>query len=128
MSATPNPGPGYKQHPGHKITVEPSPSRVQVVFNGEVIADSHSALILREASYPPVYYLPAADVRREALQDSAHKTHCPFKGDASYWSIELGGKKAQDVVWSYLAPYDEVMEIKGYMAFYPNRVDKIIAD
>ena len=111
--------------PDHPIAVEPSGKRVRVRFAGNVVADTTEALILREASYPPVYYIPrrAADMR--LFERTAHATHCPYKGDASYFTIVADGSSAANAVWSYEAPYPAVAEIKEYLAFYPDRVDAI---
>jgi uncharacterized protein (DUF427 family) len=111
--------------PDHPITVQPSLDRVQVTFAGQTIADSTDALTLREASYPPVQYIPKSDVRMELLTPTAHKTHCPYKGDASYFTIKVGDRTAKDAVWCYEAPYAAVAEIAGHVAFYPDRVDSI---
>jgi uncharacterized protein (DUF427 family) len=96
--------------------------RVQVAFNGEVIADSRDAIRLEESDYPVVYYLPRKDVKMDRLIRSNHRTHCPFKGDASYYSIVNGPANA---VWTYEEPYDEVTAIKERLAFYPDKVDSI---
>jgi uncharacterized protein (DUF427 family) len=90
-----------------------------------VLADSRDALILREAGYPPVQYIPRKDVDMTLLRRSAHATYCPYKGDCAYYSIPAGGDRAVNAVWSYEAPYDAVAAIKDYVAFYPNRVDAI---
>lgn len=104
--------------PKHPITVEPNPARVLVTSGDKVIADTRAALVLREADYPPVQYIPRADADMAALQRSDHETYCPFKGDASYFSVAPG----DDAVWTYEAPYDAVAEIKDHLAFYPDRV------
>ena len=110
-------------NPGSKISFEPAPRRLQVVFNGETIADSIRALVLREPGHADVVYFPRADVRMEFLKSTDHSTHCPYKGDASYWSIEADGKAAENAVWGYENPFEEVSEIKGYVSFYPDRVE-----
>ena len=120
MSA--NAGPGYKKHPDHLITTKPAGVRVQVPFKGEVIADSRDAIELQESGYPVVYYLPRKDVKMDRLARSTHRTYCPFKGHASYFSIVNG---PQNAVWSYEEPYDEVSVIKERLAFYPDKVDSI---
>jgi uncharacterized protein (DUF427 family) len=125
MSGMTNSGPGYARHPQHRVTVEPFGGRVVVEAGGEVIADSRRALKLEEAKYPPVYYLPRSDVRMSHLVPTSHHTHCPFKGDASYFSISGG---AENAVWSYERPYDEVVSITEHLAFYPNKVDAIRVD
>ena len=118
MSA--NPAPGFKKRPDHRIDVEPASERVQVKWHGELIADSRNALVMREGTYPPVFYVPRRDVRMERLTRTSHGTHCPFKGDASYYSIVNGPENA---VWSYEQPYDEMLAIKGLLAFYPDKVE-----
>ena len=115
------------KHPGtdHPITITPTKGRVQVKFGGRVIADSTRAVTLREASYPPVQYIPREDADMAAFEATAHKTHCPYKGDASYFSLKANGKSAENAVWSYVEPYPAVAEIAGRLAFYPDRVDSI---
>jgi uncharacterized protein (DUF427 family) len=122
MSGMANPAPGFKKHPGHRIAVSPAGSRVQVIFKGDVIADTREALVMKEGDYPPVYYFPRKDVNMQSLERSAHSTHCPFKGDASYFSLKDG---PQDAVWSYERPFDEMAAIREYLAFYPDKVDAI---
>lgn len=101
---------------------------MRVVFNGETIAQSVDAITLREGDYSPMFYIPRGDVRTEVLQSTNHSTHCPFKGDASYWTVTVGGKTSDNAVWSYELPFDEVAEIKDHMAFYPNRMDEIAVE
>jgi uncharacterized protein (DUF427 family) len=117
-----NSGPGYKKHPEHRITTHPAGVRVRVVLRGEVIADTRDAIELSESNYPVVYYLPRQDVKMDRLVRSAHHTYCPFKGQASYFSVVDG---PVDAVWSYERPYDEVAVIKERLAFYPDKVDSI---
>jgi len=109
--------------PEHPITVAPTDEHVVVRLGDAVVADTTSALKLREASYPPVYYVPLADVDRSMLVASETETYCPFKGDASYWSVRTPGATAEDAVWTYEQPYDAVAEIAGHVAFYPTRVE-----
>ncbi len=111
--------------PDHPITIAPNGKRVRVTFGGQVIADTTKALTLQEASYPPVLYIPRADAKMELLTKTEHASHCPYKGDASYFSISAGAKTAANAVWSYEQPFPAMMEIKEYLAFYPNRVEKI---
>jgi uncharacterized protein (DUF427 family) len=92
---------------------------------GALIADSRRALVLREASYPPVFYIPRQDVDMNMLKRTDHATYCPYKGDCSYYSIPAGGARSVNAVWSYESPYPAVAQIKDYLAFYPNRVDAI---
>jgi uncharacterized protein (DUF427 family) len=111
--------------PDHPITIERSLKRVVVSVGGAVLADSRDALILREASYPAVQYIPRKDVDMTLLERSAHATYCPYKGDCAYFSIPSGGERAINAVWTYEAPYDAVAAIRNHLAFYPNRVDAI---
>ena len=111
--------------PDHPITVEHNPSRVVVKHGGRVIADTHGALTLREASYPPVQYIPRADVDMSLLERTDHESHCPYKGDASYYSIPAGGERSKNAIWTYETPNPAVANIKGHMAFYPDRIDSI---
>lgn len=121
MTAKPVKIPG----PDHPITVTPNPARVIVTVAGRVVADSRRALTLREASYAPVQYLPREDADMALLARTGHTTYCPYKGDCSYFSIPVGGTRAINAVWSYEAPYEAVAQIAGYLAFYPDRVDRI---
>ena len=109
----------------HPITVEPNPKRVIVTVAGRVIADSRHALTLREAAYPAAQYIPRGDVDMTLLQRTDQATYCPYKGDCAYYSIPLGGARSANAVWTYEAPYAAVSQIKGHLAFYPDRVDAI---
>ena len=102
----------------HEISATQTDWRVSVEFNGVTIADSSKAILFREGSMAPVYYFPRDDVRMDLMRPSRHKTHCPFKGDASYWSLTVGEKSLQNVVWSYEKPIEEVVSIKSFVAFY----------
>jgi uncharacterized protein (DUF427 family) len=124
-----NSAPGFAKYPEHTISTRPAAVRVQVTFRGEVIADTRDAVELREAMgtgkstvAPVVYYIPRSDVKMERLVRSAHHTYCPFKGQASYFSLKDGPENA---VWSYEQPYDEMAALKDLLAFYPDRVDSI---
>jgi uncharacterized protein (DUF427 family) len=105
--------------PDHPITVTANPSRVVVRSGDRVIAETTDALELREAGYPAVQYVPRADVDFSALERTDHHTYCPYKGEASYYSVADG---AENAVWTYETPHDAVAEIKEYLAFYPDRV------
>lgn len=118
----PNPAPGFQNVPRSHIALRPAGARVRVTLNGEVLADSRDAIEMREGSYAPVYYLPRRDVRMERLERSAHASHCSYKGDASHFSLVNG---PQNVAWSYEQPYDEMVDIRDLVAFYPKRVDAI---
>jgi uncharacterized protein (DUF427 family) len=107
----------------HVLYLEDSPRRVRVMFDGETIADSHRVKLLHETKHLPIYYFPEEDLRMDLLEASDHKTHCPFKGDASYWSVRVGDRVAENAVWSYPEPLDSCPPISGYLAFYWNRMD-----
>jgi uncharacterized protein (DUF427 family) len=111
--------------PDHPIAIEPNAHHVLVRLGGKVIADTTRALTLREARYPAVHYIPRDDVDMSALKRTEHSTYCPFKGDASYFSIPSGGERSTNAIWTYEAPYDAVARIKDHLAFYPDRVDAI---
>jgi len=109
----------------HPISIERNPARVVVSVAGSVVADTRNALTLREAEYSPVQYIPREDVDLSQLKRTDHATYCPFKGDCSYYSIPAGGPKSVNAVWTYEDPYLAVAQIKGHVAFYPDRVDEI---
>jgi uncharacterized protein (DUF427 family) len=111
--------------PDHPITIERNPKRVVVSIGGTVLADSRNALILREAGYGAVQYIPREDVEMTLLERSAHATYCPYKGESAYFSIPSGGERAINAVWTYEVPYDAVAAIRNHLAFYPDRVDAI---
>ena len=111
--------------PDHPITVTPARGRVTVIAAGRTMADTRDALILKEAAYPPVYYIPRKDVDMARLQRTTHQTYCPYKGECNYYSIPLGGERSVNAVWTYEAPYGAVAEINDHLAFYPDRVDAI---
>jgi uncharacterized protein (DUF427 family) len=111
--------------PDHPITIEKSNARVVVSVAGRVVADSRNVLTLKEASYPPVFYIPRKDVDMSLLARSDTATYCPYKGDSGYFSIPIGGKRSVNAVWTYERPYESVAEITEHLAFYSDRVDAI---
>ena len=115
--------PGFRANPDYRVDLAPHVGRVRVVFNGEVVADSERALDVLESHHRPVIYVPGDDVRGEFLEATSHTTHCPFKGDASYWTLRVGDRSAENAVWGYDEPFDEVRGLAGYRAFYRDRVD-----
>ena len=119
---------GFKTNPDYKILFEPSPRRVRVKFNGEVIADSTNAHLLFETRLPTRYYIPPADVRMELLVPSETVTRCPYKGKASYYSAKIGDELFTDIVWTYPDPIPECPKINGYLCFFNERVDEIRVD
>jgi uncharacterized protein (DUF427 family) len=111
--------------PDHPIEIQANPSRVVVIVAGKVIADTVEALTLSEAGYAGVQYIPRRDVDMTALARSDHATYCPYKGEASYFSIPIGGERSTNAVWTYETPFPAMAAIKDYVAFYPDRVDEI---
>jgi uncharacterized protein (DUF427 family) len=111
--------------PDHPITIEHNPNRVVISVAGRVVANTRGALTLREASSPPVIYVPRQDVDMTLLERTDHATYCPYKGDCQYFSIPVGGERSIDAVWTYEEPYAAVRSIRDYLAFYPDRVDAI---
>jgi uncharacterized protein (DUF427 family) len=108
--------------PDHPITITANPRRVRVTAGGVVIAESTDALVLKEASYPAVNYVPRKDANMELLKRSERTTHCPYKGDANYFSIVADGNTIADAIWTYEAPFPAMQEISGHLAFYPDKV------
>ena len=108
--------------PDHPITITANPSRVRVTADGVVIAETTHALTLKEASYPAVQYLPRQDANMELLARTERTTHCPYKGDANYFSIKANGKTLDNAIWTYEAPFPAMAEISGHLAFYPDKV------
>ena len=125
-----NPAPGFKKYPGHRVSTNPSHAHVQVLFKGEVVADTRDAVELHESMSsssvlaPVVYYIPRKDVKMDRLERTDHGTYCPFKGQASYFSVKGGPENA---IWTYENPYDDMASIRELLAFYPNKVDSIAA-
>ena len=111
--------------PDHPIFIQLNPARVVVSAAGRIVADTGNALTLREADYPPVQYIPREDVDFSQLERTDHATYCPYKGECSYYSVPAGGEKSVNAVWTYEDPYPAVAQIKGYVAFYPDKVDEI---
>ena len=111
--------------PEHPITIEAAGVRVVARVGAQIVADTTRALTMREASYPPVHYIPRRDVDTALLERTDHATYCPYKGDCAYYSIPLGGERSVSAVWTYEAPYAAVAAIRDHVAFYPDRVDAI---
>jgi uncharacterized protein (DUF427 family) len=108
----------------HPITVEPTAGRVVARVGGKIVADSQHALTLRESTYPAVQYIPMSDVDQGVLRKTDTSTYCPYKGDASYYSVETpGGELVADAIWTYESPYPAVAEIGGHVAFYADRAE-----
>jgi uncharacterized protein (DUF427 family) len=108
--------------PDHPMTVAPAGRHVRVTFNGRLVAETDAALEMREAKYAPVLYVPCADVDMAALTRTDKATHCPYKGDAGYYSVAADGATAENAVWTYDEPYPAVAQIRDHVAFYPDKV------
>ena len=115
--------------PDHPITIAKNDKRVRVTFAGHAIADTRGAFTLREASYKPVFYIPRSDADMSLLKRTDHQTHCPYKGDASYYSVapSASGDIVEDVIWTYDQPYPAVADIAGHVAFYPDKAEVVVA-
>ena len=111
--------------PDHPITISPTEGTIRVTVAGRIVAESTRALRLEEKGYLPVYYLPRSDADTSLLVRTTHRTYCPYKGDASYYSIPAGGDRSFNAVWTYETPFAAMAQIKEYVAFYPDRVDEI---
>ncbi len=109
----------------HPITITPNPHRIRVMLGGTIVAETTRALTLREGGMPPVQYIPRDDAEMDLFERTEHRTHCPHKGDASYYSLTAGGIERANAVWSYEAPFPAVAAIKDHLAFYPSKVDAI---
>jgi len=118
----------YEKYPDHNVDVEPNPRKVRVEFAGETIADSARSLRVLEGRYDPVVYVPRADVRMDLLEKTDHTTYCPFKGHASYYTVRVGDRVAENAVWSYEDPYDQVADLRDCAAFYLDRIDALVED
>ncbi|MDY7559466.1 DUF427 domain-containing protein [Pseudomonas sp. 10B1] len=108
--------------PDHPITLSPVKGRVTVKFQDVVVAQTENAVKLQEANYPAVFYIPRSDIRAERYTRTEHQTHCPYKGEAHYYSLNADGKTALNAVWTYDEPFPSVAEIKEHVAFYTDKV------
>ncbi|HSS66697.1 MAG TPA: DUF427 domain-containing protein [Gammaproteobacteria bacterium] len=113
----------WGRNPGYEIDLEPLQARLRVELGGEVVAESENGVVMYELGHAPVYYFPRQDVRKERLAASVHHTHCPYKGDAGYFSVTAGGITAENAVWYYDNPYEEMAHLKGLLGFYFERFD-----
>jgi uncharacterized protein (DUF427 family) len=108
--------------PDHPIVIEEDRRRLRILYRGRIVAETSNGLVLREASYPPVIYVPREDADMQFFERSTHATHCPYKGDASYFTLTADGRRDQDAVWSYEEPFPAMAAIKDRFAFYPQYV------
>ena len=127
-ASTPSGAPTDGSHVGYRVTLEPCARRIRGEFAGERVVDSGRALVMHETRLAPVYYFPREDVRMDLMERTAHRTHCPFKGNASYWTLKAGGREARNVVWAYEKPYDEAEGVRNFVAFYWDALDAWFED
>ena len=111
------------KYPDYRVALDLSPRRLRIVFNEQVVADSERTLIVRETAHDPIYYFPRDDVRMEWMERTDHRTYCPFKGEASYWTLHSGDRTAENAAWSYEDPFEEVAGLAEYVSFYRHAVD-----
>jgi uncharacterized protein (DUF427 family) len=118
----------HARDPHTRVDILPSSRHIRVVVDGTTVADSHHPRLLFETGLPTRYYLPKIDVRMDLLSSTTTQTHCPYKGTAQYWAVEVAGQIHQDIVWSYRTPVEESMRIAGLVAFYDEKVDIYVDD
>jgi uncharacterized protein (DUF427 family) len=123
-----NKAPGFEKNPSHRVDIAPATVHVKVELGGETVAETRAAKRLDESNHGPVYYVPRGDVKTALLQKTEHTSYCPYKGHASYYTINANGRAAENAIWSYETPYDECAAITEHMAFYPGRVDALLVD
>ncbi|RWE04175.1 DUF427 domain-containing protein [Mesorhizobium sp.] len=122
MDKRANPAPGFQRNPDKVMTIEPYRGAVTVRAGDVVVARSTRARLLSEPPYPAVFYIPFDDIDFTKLGRTDHSTHCPYKGDASYWSVLTAGESGKDAMWAYEQPFDETLEIRDHGAFYTSKV------
>jgi uncharacterized protein (DUF427 family) len=115
-------------NPGHTVTTEPAPGRVQIVVAGETLVDSTDAVVLHETGLPDRYYVPRDHIRMEHLVATDLQTTCPFKGDAEYWTARIRDRELTAIAWSYPQPIDGREDIAGLVCFFNERVDVLTVD
>lgn len=118
-----NPAPGFAKHPGYAVDIIPQDTEVVVRLGDTEIARSRRAVLVEETRHRPVWYMPLEDIDNSLIEASDTDTYCPFKGHASYWSVNTISASVTDVIWAYLSPYDECESLRGYASFYTNKVD-----
>ncbi|MDB5511990.1 MAG: hypothetical protein JWR08_1473 [Enterovirga sp.] len=111
--------------PDHPIAIAPNPNRIRIVLGGVIVAETTRAMTLREGTFPPVHYVPREDAQLDLFDRTERQSHCPYKGDATYFTVTAGGLERRDAAWSYEAPFEGAKAIAGHLAFYPNKVDAI---
>lgn len=120
-----NPAPGFKTHPNHRITLDNGRTQLRLSHKGTVIAQTDAAIALQENRYPVRYYIPQTDINMTLLTPTDRATHCPFKGDARYWTLSVDGDSVENIAWAYDAPFDEMVRLEGRIAFDTDRLDTV---
>lgn len=113
----------WRKNPAYGMDLDALPFRVRAEAGGETIIDSARAVVMFELGHAPVYYVPRDDVRMDLMTPTEHATHCPYKGDASYWTLNAGGKTVENAIWSYQDPYPEMAKLEGLIGIYWDRMD-----
>lgn len=116
------PAPGFQKHPNHRVAITEQAGTVEVRLGDELVASTNRALRVEESRYPAVLYVPLDDIEASLREATDHSTYCPFKGHARYWTIHAGGRTLENALWGYDDPYAECLPLKGYGAFYADRV------
>ena len=112
----------YAKFPEYRVDLEPNPERVSISVGEATLAKSERSLLVVETKHDPVLYIPRDDVTMELLERTSHETFCPFKGEATYYTIRAAGSVLENAVWSYEDPFEQVIGLKGYLSFYTDRV------
>lgn len=123
MTSARNPAPGFDRNPDKRITIERCTQTMRIIVDGTELACTQNAKRMRESGCPDVIYVPFADINFPLLEQTETRTHCPYKGDASYWRLTGAGEPGSDIMWAYEDPFDEVIEIKDHGAFFADLVD-----
>lgn len=121
--ANSNPAPGFQKNPDHSVVLRTDGATVVLRLGDDIVADTGNALTVTESGYPPRYYIPAGDVRMDLLEATDHRTYCPYKGDARYWTVRTPGHVLENGAWAYDDPYDETAGLKGHISFYAEKMD-----
>ena len=119
-----NPAPGFVRNPDHEVRYTPANVHVVGTVNGKTVVDSRNAILVEETNHGPVHYIPMTDCDLTVFTPTAKKTYCPYKSQASYWTITVGDTVLKDIAWSYDTPYDEAAGLKGHFGFYSDRFDR----
>lgn len=123
-----NPAPGFQKFPDYRVDFRDLPGHLEIYCAGALVCDTTAAIEVLESNHQPALYVPSDDLSKRYLRTSETGTHCPFKGDANYWTIEVPGQRTKDVFWYYPQPYDEVTPLRALAGVYLDRVEKVLLD